>query len=555
MVCNYYNTFYGKKTTKTQKTIVYKDKKGYNVIVIKEKQNKTKQQNQKRYKGVRGDFMEKTVLLKMENINKGFPGVQALKSVQLEVLKGEVHVLIGENGAGKSTLMKVLTGVYTKDSGTITFKGKEFCVKNPKEAEDLGVSIIHQEFNLLPHLTVAQNIYIGREARMGKSFIVDDKKMIKDTKELLESMHLKIDPNAIVNSLTVAEQQMVEIAKALCVKSEVLLLDEPTSALTESEIDELFRIIKKLKSQGVGIVYISHRMEEFKHIADRVTVLRDGTYVGTRLWNETSIDEIIKMMVGRDIKNKYPIRTPKIGKVVFEAKNIKRGNIIKDVSFNVRSGEILGFAGLMGAGRSEVCRAIFGADPIDSGEFYLDGKKIKIKSPVDAIKNQIAYLSEDRKRDGLLLNLDVEFNTVLANLKEYSKGTIVNNKTCKNITDSKVIDLKIKTPNINQKTKFLSGGNQQKVLIGRWLCRDTKVLIFDEPTRGIDVGAKFEVYSLMKELAEKGVAIIMISSELPEILGMSDRVLVMHEGKKTGEIYIKDANQEKIMQLASGGLN
>ncbi|MEG1287416.1 MAG: sugar ABC transporter ATP-binding protein [Clostridium sp.] len=497
--------------------------------------------------------MERTVLLKMENIDKGFPGVQALKGVELEILKGEIHVLIGENGAGKSTLMKVLTGVYTRDSGEIYFKGKPFNVKTPKEAEDLGVSIIHQEFNLLPHLTVAENIYIGREPRRG--FIINNKKMIQDTKELLESINLKINPNTLVKNLSVAEQQMVEIAKALCVKSEVLLLDEPTSALTESEIDELFRIIKKLRSEGVGIVYISHRMEEFKHIADRVTVLRDGTYVGTKNWKETSIDEIIKMMVGRDIKNKYPQRTPKIGKVVFEAKNIKRGHYLKDVSFSIRAGEILGFAGLMGAGRTELARAVFGADSIDSGEFILEGKKIKIKSPVDAINNQIGYLSEDRKRDGLLLDLDVNFNTVLANLKEYSKGTVINEKKCREITDKKVIDLKVKTPSIYQKTKFLSGGNQQKVLIGRWLCRETKVLIFDEPTRGIDVGAKFEVYSLMKELAERGVAIIMISSELPEILGMSDRVLVMHEGEKTGELSIEEANQEKIMQLASGGCN
>lgn len=499
--------------------------------------------------------MEKAVLLKMEDIDKGFPGVQALKGVQLEVLEGEVHVLIGENGAGKSTLMKVLTGVYTRDSGRILFKGKEFNVKNPKEAEDLGVSIIHQEFNLLPHLTVAENIYIGREPRLGRTFIIDSKKMIRDTKELLESINLKINPNTLVKNLSVAEQQMVEIAKALCVKSEVLLLDEPTSALTESEIDELFRIIKKLKSEGVGIVYISHRMEEFKHIADRVTVLRDGTYVGTKLWSKTSIDEIIKMMVGRDIKNKYPIRDPKIGDIVFEAKNIKRGKYLKDVSFSIRAGEILGFAGLMGAGRTELARAVFGADNIDSGEFLLEGKKIRIKSPSDAINNKIAYLSEDRKRDGLLLDLDVNFNTVLANLKSYSKGIVVNDKLCKKITDEKVFNLKVKTPNIGQKTKFLSGGNQQKVLIGRWLCRDTKVLIFDEPTRGIDVGAKFEVYTLMKELADKGVAIIMISSELPEILGMSDRVLVMHEGAKTGELSIKEANQEKIMQLASGGCN
>ncbi|MGL5244021.1 MAG: sugar ABC transporter ATP-binding protein, partial [Sarcina sp.] len=474
-----------------------------------------------------------TVLLKMEGINKGFPGVQALKDVKLEVLSGEVHVLIGENGAGKSTLMKVLTGVYTKDSGKILFKEKELYVKNPKEAEDKGISIIHQEFNLLPHLTVAQNIYIGREPKKLGGLIIDDKKMIENTRHLFKSLNLKINPTEIVSSLSVAEQQMIEIAKALSVKSEVLILDEPTSALTESEIKELFRIIKNLRSEGVGIVYISHRMEEFDVIADRVTVLRDGSYVGTKVWKETNVDEIIKMMVGRDIKEKYPKRNPKIGEVVFEAKNIKRGKVIKDVSFKVRKGEILGFAGLMGAGRTEVARAIFGADSIESGRFYLDGKEIKIKSPTDAIAKGIAYLSEDRKRDGLLLNLDVESNTVLANLKKYSNMGIIKDNICEEVSIEKVKELKVKTPSIRQKTKFLSGGNQQKVLIGRWLCRDTKVLIFDEPTRGIDVGAKLEVYNLMKELANKGVAIIMISSELPEILGMSDRVIVMHEGKKT----------------------
>lgn len=494
--------------------------------------------------------MSKQVLLKMEGIDKAFPGVQALKNAKLEVLKGEVHVLIGENGAGKSTLMKVLTGVYKKDSGNILFKGKEFNVKNPKEAAERGVSIIHQEFNLLPHLTVAQNIYIGREPKKNK-FIIDEKKMIKDTENVLKSLNLSIDPNERVDNLSVAEQQMVEIAKALAFKSEVLLLDEPTSALTESEIEDLFKIIKKLKKEGVGIVYISHRMEEFKHIADRITVLRDGSYIGTRIWKDVDINEIIKMMVGRDIKDQYPKREPNIGEVVFEAKNINRKGKLRDVSFSVKKGEILGFAGLMGAGRTEVARAIFGADPIDSGEFYLEGNKIKIKSPVDAIKNQIAYLSEDRKRDGLLLDLDVEFNTVIANIKEYSKLSVVNDKLCKKISNEKINDLKTKTPSLSQKTKFLSGGNQQKVLIGRWLCRDTKVLIFDEPTRGIDVGAKYEVYTLMKELAEKGVAIIMISSELPEILGMSDRIIVMHEGKKTGELDIKDATQEKIMSLAS----
>ncbi|SHE91425.1 sugar ABC transporter ATP-binding protein [Clostridium fallax] len=499
--------------------------------------------------------MKNKILLRMEGISKSFSGVQALKNVSLEVLSGEVHVLIGENGAGKSTLMKILTGVYTKDSGNIVLKGKKFLASNTKEAEDKGVCIIHQEFNLIPHLTVAQNIYIGREPKKLGGLLIDDKKMIEGTEKLLKLLNLKVNPNTLVKNLTVAQQQMVEIAKALLVKSEILVLDEPTSALTQSEIEDLFKIIKRLRSEGVGIIYISHRMEEFNEIADRVTILRDGTYVGTRVWKETTIDEIIKMMVGRDLKDKYPKRNPKIGNVIFEAKNINRGKYIKDVSFSLRKGEILGFAGLMGAGRTELARAIFGADKIESGEFYLEGEKLNIKSPGDAIDKGIVYLSEDRKRDGLLLNLDVEANTVLANIKEYSKLNVVNDDRCRNITNEKVNDLKIKTPSIKQKTKFLSGGNQQKVLIGRWLCRDTKILIFDEPTRGIDVGAKFEVYTLIKDLAERGVAIIMISSELPEILGMSDRILVMHEGKKTGELDIEEATQESIMQLASGGIN
>lgn len=499
--------------------------------------------------------MKNKILLRMEGISKSFSGVQALKNVSLEVLSGEVHVLIGENGAGKSTLMKILTGVYTKDSGNIVLKGKKFLASNTKEAEDKGVCIIHQEFNLIPHLTVAQNIYIGREPKKLGGLLIDDKKMIEGTEKLLKLLNLKVNPNTLLKNLTVAQQQMVEIAKALLVKSEILVLDEPTSALTQSEIEDLFKIIKRLRSEGVGIIYISHRMEEFNEIADRVTILRDGTYIGTRVWKETTIDEIIKMMVGRDLKDKYPKRNPKIGNVIFEAKNINRGKYIKDVSFSLRKGEILGFAGLMGAGRTELARAIFGADKIESGEFYLEGEKLNIKSPGDAIDKGIVYLSEDRKRDGLLLNLDVEANTVLANIKEYSKLNVVNDDRCRNITNEKVNDLKIKTPSIKQKTKFLSGGNQQKVLIGRWLCRDTKILIFDEPTRGIDVGAKFEVYTLIKDLAERGVAIIMISSELPEILGMSDRILVMHEGKKTGELDIEEATQESIMQLASGGIN
>lgn len=492
-------------------------------------------------------------LISMENISKSFPGVKALDQVSFQLKAGEVHALLGENGAGKSTLMKVLTGVYHKDEGVIKINGKEVDIADPKTAQELGISIIHQEFNLLPHLTVAQNIFIGREPRKVKG-VLDEKKLNEDAKKILKRLDLALEPTDIVKDLSVAEQQMVEIAKAISVDSRVLIMDEPTAALTEGEVKKLFRIIKTFRDEGIGIVYISHKMEEFQHIVDRATVMRDGQYIGTVNFKETTLDHLIQMMVGRDLKDQYPEKYAKIGENLLEVKNISRQNVLDNISFNLRKGEILGIAGLMGSGRTELARAIFGADPIDKGEIYLHGKKVNIHSPGDAISEGIGYLSEDRKRDGLALGLDVEDNIVLASLKDFTNklGIVQRDKTLKEC-EKQVKDLKVKTPSLAQKVSNLSGGNQQKVIIGKWLCKNMEVFIFDEPTRGIDVGAKYEVYNLMNQLADDGAGIIMISSELPEILGMSDRVLVMCEGRITAELDIEEADQETIMFYATGG--
>lgn len=492
-------------------------------------------------------------LVDMENIDKSFPGVHALDHVSFQLKAGEVHALLGENGAGKSTLMKILTGVYQKDEGTIKLDGREVEIDSPRSAQDLGISIIHQEFNLLPHLTVAQNIFIGREPRKVKG-ILDEKKINEDAEKILKKLNLNLKPTDIVKELSVAQQQMVEIAKAISVDSKVLIMDEPTAALTDSEVEKLFEIIKAFRDEGIGIVYISHKLEELEHIVDRVTVMRDGQYIGTVNFKDTTLDELIQMMVGRDLEDQYPEKYAKIGDTILEVKNISRENVLDNVSFKLRKGEILGIAGLMGSGRTELARAIFGADSIDSGEVYLHGKKIDVTCPGDAISGGIGYLSEDRKRDGLALGLDVEDNIVLASFNDFANkfGVIQKDRTFEE-SKKQVKDLKVKTPSLTQKVGNLSGGNQQKVIIGKWLCKDMEVFIFDEPTRGIDVGAKYEVYSLMNELADKGVGIIMISSELPEVLGMSDRVLVMCEGRIAAELDIKDANQETIMYYATGG--
>jgi ribose transport system ATP-binding protein len=492
------------------------------------------------------------VILTMEGIEKTFPGVHALSQCQFELRAGEVHALVGENGAGKSTLMKVLAGVYKKDAGTITFQGNPVEILSPRAAQLLGISMIHQELNLMNHLTVAQNIFIGREPCQGR-FLLDEKAINDQTQQLFEMMRLKLDPRAKVASLTVARQQMVEIAKALSFRAQVLIMDEPTAALTDVEIEELFRIVRDLREKGVGIVHISHRLEELRQISDRITVMRDGRYIDTVSTGAVTLDRIISMMVGRTIYEATPEVPEKPSQeIMLEARHLNRGRVIKDVSFQVRKGEILGFAGLVGAGRTEVARAIFGADPLESGEVYVRGKKVRIKSPSDAVRDGIGYLSEDRKRYGLTLGMDVETNVVLAAFKKFLRfAGWVNNAKTRAAAKRVVERLSIRTPSLQQKAKNLSGGNQQKVVVGKWLTADTEVLIFDEPTRGIDVGAKSEIYHLLNELAKQGKSIIMISSELPEILRMSHRILVMCEGRATGELSSAEATQERIMTLAT----
>ena len=494
-----------------------------------------------------------TPIVEIRNLNKSFPGVRALIDARFDLVAGEVHALMGENGAGKSTLMKVLAGVYQKDGGTIKINGQEVEISGPRAAQALGVGIIHQELNLMSHMSVANNIFIGREPR-NRFGVVDKQKMNKETQAILDRLHLKLDPETLVSELTVAKQQMVEIAKALSFHgTKVLILDEPTAALNNAEIDDLFKIIRQLKEHGVGMVYISHKMDELKRISDRVTVMRDGQYIGTVPTAETSMDTIIGMMVGRQLfDGDGPTPAPQNAEVVLEVKNLNRGRVIKNVSFQVRKGEILGFAGLMGAGRTEVARAVFGADAIDSGEIYVRGQKVVVRSPADAVKHGIGYLSEDRKHFGLATGMDVESNIVLTTMKRFlTGGFFLKQKAIRETALNFVKQLDIKTPSVSQKVAFLSGGNQQKVVIAKWLVRDCEVLFFDEPTRGIDVGAKSEIYKLLNTLAEQGRAIVMISSELPEVLRLSHRILVMCEGRITGELKAGEATQENIMQYAT----
>jgi ribose transport system ATP-binding protein len=493
------------------------------------------------------------LLVEMTDISKTFPGVHALDGARFELRPGEVHALVGENGAGKSTLMKILAGIYRRDSGTIRVKGQEVEVSSPKAAQDLGISIIHQELNLMGHLTVAQNIFIGREPRGAVPFVLDEKALNRKAGELFEELHIRLDPRSRVAGLAVAQQQMVEIAKALSFNSDVLIMDEPTAALTETEIAELFRITRHLRERGHGIVHISHRLEELKQITDRVTVMRDGRYIDTVNTAEASIQSIISMMVGRTIFEESPeLPEQPNPEVVLEVRNLNRGRVIRDVSFELHRGEILGVAGLVGAGRTEVMRAVFGADPRDSGEILIRGKPVNIRTPADAVGHGLGYLSEDRKRYGLALPMDVEANVVMASLRRFTGrlGAIRFGRTRK-AAEEHVKSLAIKTPGIGQKVRNLSGGNQQKVVIAKWLTADTEILIFDEPTRGIDVGAKSEIYRLLNDLARQGKAIIMISSELPEILRMSHRILVMCEGRITGELTAEEASQERIMTYAT----
>ena len=491
------------------------------------------------------------VILTMDQIDKSFPGVHALDHVNFEVARGEVHALMGENGAGKSTLMKVLTGIYTKDSGTITFEGKEVEFHNAREAQDAGVVIVHQELNMVGHLTVAQNIFIGREFKKGIK--IDDKKMNEEAAKLFKQLNIDIDPTATMSDLTVGKQQMCEIAKAISHDCKLIVFDEPSAALTDSEIQDLFKIIRDLRERNLGIVYISHRMDEIKVITDRVTVMRDGGYVGTLITKDCTKDDIINMMVGRVIYEdpKTQSAVPADAPVVLKVEHLNAGRMVQDVSFELRKGEILGFSGLMGAGRTETARAIFGADPKQSGDIYINGEKVEINSPQDAVKHGIGYLSEDRKRYGIVVQKTIAENSTMATMEEYMRGILINKGKERKVAQEYVDALATKTPSVDQLVVNLSGGNQQKVVIAKWLVRNSEILIFDEPTRGIDVGAKNEIYKLMNKLAEEGKSIIMISSEMTEILRMSDRIIVMCEGKKTGEISIEEATQENIMNMAT----
>lgn len=491
------------------------------------------------------------VIIRMEGIDKAFAGVPALKKAKLELKTGEVHALMGENGAGKSTLMKILTGIYSKDAGQIFYEGKEVEYKNPREAQEAGIIIVHQELNMMTHLTVAQNLFIGRESMNGK--LINDRKMNKDAVEIFKRLNIDIDPAAVIGTLTVGRQQMVEIAKAISSKAKVIVFDEPTAALTETEINELFKIIRDLRDQGIGIIYISHRMDEIKQITDRVTVMRDGEYVGTLITEECTKSDIINMMVGRVIyeEPKQFSNVPEDAPVVLSVRNLNAGRMVQNVSFDLKKGEILGFAGLMGAGRTETARAIFGADKKDSGQIFINGKEVTVNSPIDAVKHGIGYLSEDRKRYGIIVEKSVADNSVMACLERYTKKGLINDKSVHKDAEDFVEKLKTKTPSVEQFVMNLSGGNQQKVVIAKWLLCNSEILIFDEPTRGIDVGAKSEIYTLMNELVKQGKSIIMISSELQEVLRMSDRIVVMCEGRKTGELSIEEASQEKIMHLAT----
>ncbi|MEC0256229.1 sugar ABC transporter ATP-binding protein [Paenibacillus lautus] len=493
------------------------------------------------------------VLIQMEGIMKEFPGVLALNNCRFELLRGEVHALMGENGAGKSTMMKILTGVYQKDAGTITYKGQPVELTNPKAAQDAGISMIHQELNLAPDLTVAQNIFIGREPRRKLRLFLDDQALNRQVKELFERMGLDMDPSIKVSELTVAKQQIVEIAKALSYSADVLVMDEPTAAISETEIEDLFRIIRQLREGGVGIVYISHRMDEIKRITDRITVMRDGQYIDTVSTAEVTTQDIISKMVGRQIyETSKPERSAGERETVLEVKGLNQGRTLKDINFTLKKGEILGIAGLVGAGRTELARAIFGADRIQSGEIHVHGRKITIKGPHDAVRQGIGYLSEDRKRYGCVVDLDVKSNVAIASYGNFVRpGGWMSTARIRKQAEDMVERLKVKTPHVDQEVKYLSGGNQQKVVIGKWLTRDCDILIFDEPTRGIDVGAKSEIYRLLNDLTAQGKSIIMISSELPEILRMSHRVLVMCEGRITGELDQEQATQESIMHLAT----
>jgi inositol transport system ATP-binding protein len=494
---------------------------------------------------------KETPLLEIEGIRKAFPGVVALDNVKFRLRAGTVHALMGENGAGKSTLMKIIAGIYTPDQGVVRVKGKALVLTGPLDALNNGIAMIHQELNLMPYMTVAENIWIRREP-LNKLGFVDHAELRRRTQVLFDDLAIDIHPETEVRELSIASRQMVEIAKAVSFDSAVLIMDEPTSALTETEVAHLFRIIRKLREQGKGIVYITHKMNELFEIADEVSVFRDGKYIDTKLSTDVTREEIIKMMVGREITQMFPKEIVPIGDVVLSVKNLCLEGVFRNVSFDIRSGEILGVAGLVGSGRSNVAETLFGVTPASSGTIEIDGKAIKIDTPAKALNAQMAFLTEDRKETGCFLSLDVLSNMDSAVLsKRYVSYGFVQNSSLQKDCAAMSESLRVKTPSMGETIQNLSGGNQQKVLIGRWLLTKPKILILDEPTRGIDVGAKAEIHKLVSKLAGEGVAVLMISSEMPEVLGMSDRVMVMHEGRVTGIIYRKDADQVSVMELAS----
>lgn len=496
--------------------------------------------------------MKHTPLLMMKGITKTFPGVKALQDVELTLLAGEVHFLLGENGAGKSTIMKVLSGVYHKDSGEIWIEGSLADINSPRTAAAHGIGIIHQEMNLVPELTVWENIYLGREITDLFGFVKAGI-MKEQTRMLLGKLGSDIDPEEAVSSLSIGEQQMVEIAKALSYETKILIMDEPTAALTDRETEKLFQIIRQLAASGVGIVYISHRMEELFALSNRTTVLRDGTYVGTIETKDATFNDLIKMMVGRDMTTRFPKQVTSLGPEVLRVEGLSRQGELENISFSVRSGEIVGMAGLMGSGRTEVGRAIFGADLLEKGEIFIAGEKCIIHSPADAIRAGIGFITEDRKHQGLVLGMSVGENVSLASLAQFCANGFINDDKEEEMITENIKKLKIRTPGAAQLVKNLSGGNQQKVVIAKWLATNPKVLIMDEPTRGVDVGAKAEIYHIMNMLTAAGVGIVMISSELPEVLGMSDRVLVMHRGRLVAQMSVNEATQENIMSYAAGG--
>jgi methyl-galactoside transport system ATP-binding protein/inositol transport system ATP-binding protein len=501
----------------------------------------------------KGDFVaDEKYLLEMKNIVKSFPGVQALKGVQLQVLPGEIHALMGENGAGKSTLMKCIAGIYHPNDGEIIFEGKKLGTYTTAEALKMGISMIHQELSPVLYRPIMENIWLGREP-LNKFNLVDHKKMYELSKTVLKEIDLDVDPRTLMASLTVAKIQMIEIAKAVSYNSKLIIMDEPTSALTEREINQLFTIMRKLKAQGKSLIFISHKLDEIYEIADRITVYRDGEYIGSESSKELKVDRLISMMVGRNITEMFPKVPCKIGEVKFEVKNLSHKRFFKNVSFNVRRGEIFGIAGLVGAGRSEIIETIFGIRQKEGGEIFIDGKKVDIKNPRDAIAHGMAWLTEDRRRSGIFPMLSVQLNMAIANIPRFlNKIGLINEGALNSECDQYVEKVQVKTPSLEQKIQNLSGGNQQKVLVARWLMTNPDILFLDEPTRGIDVGTKVEIHRLITRLAGEGKSIVMISSELPEVMGMSDRIMVMHQGKVTGIVEnSKSLTQEELMAYAT----